>query len=731
MPTAIVTPEIAQFLIIRDPNWVRFQRFCADLMSSVERVQYVVSALSHDNGRDARTPLISTSKAIDAVVCCSVKDKPKNVFSKAKADLDRLVETGLPSRVALCYTCELQEHHKDQIKEYVKTVAPHCRVRAEGVEFLAPAAARHPEHMENHYGGELLSLRHGMLADNFEIQTATNGLRIAMATQFGEDAEALRLDAMSNLLLLALKPRDPLRRSDLLDRLSKELGLVQRVNDAYFDRAVLQLQDAGYVQPSGVWVNVTPDGSAKARSLVRDARNRLLDGRQNFREELEGKLAKPLSDDVFDEIWVRLQDALAEMFLREGMNIVRAILEPIPPDADESHTNLSVLQKIATSVITNRMLRKDVPKLSSATLSVLTEDTHTRAWLSQVAAIFVSICALGLHPEAQEELLKRMRQWSLVVDNHVVISFVCDAEDDHGGVIRVLNAWRQLGREITTTTAVLEEAAYHAYAAQRLYDEHWRQLTTLTRETVKELIPNAFVRSFHLVSAAGGYAKSRWDAYIQNFRGKDCFDGSALREILARQGWVILDDTNIAHNEVDALQRVLARKSIRAVRVDRSGRRNTLRRNEWDARMAIAAVFRLKKKAETGGNVIIVTQSKAIRNAADWLAKHSVGKLSIMSIGALGYAMALTPGLSISLTHIRELLFDRIKLAQAFGVLEKKAWQLAQIDKALGLDLAAHPQMQERLANAVTEELRRCDCSFEQRAALREPNHAHRINRAS
>jgi hypothetical protein len=710
MATPIITLGDAEYLIVRDKIWSRFQRFCVEVMSAVERVQYVTSALSSDLGRDGRTPLVSTG-SLEAVVATSVKLTPKAAVAKAKADLDRLVETGLPDRASFCFTCELEERHKQEIVRYAKQVAPSCRVRAEGVEFLAGAALRHPECFELYYRGELLALRHGLLADAVALTPTSNGLRIAMATQFGEDAGALRIAAMTNLIRLTLRGKAGASRPQLHDFVSSELGLAQRVNAAYLDTALGELQKSGEIQFRAGAVELTPAGREAATSIINDARNRLLDGRQAFQHELSRGLVAPLGSAVFDDLWVRLQDSLADLFLHEGMAVVRAILQPMPAPALAGPVDGQLWGRLAMSIVPPQIPPKEGITIGHAVLSVLTGETQTRAWLTQVAATFVSICALGLHPEAQEELLGRMRHWSLIVDNHVVISFLCAGENDHDGVLRVIESWRKLGREVATCTAVLEEAAYHAFIADRIYDENWRQMSSLSPDAAAEVLRNAFVRSFHRLST-GGYEPARWRAYILNFRGSDQFDGSNLTVELAAAGWKIIDDTKLPSHVVDELRKEIGRGSEKRVRLTRSGELEQMRRDEWDARIAFAAVHRLRKQAETSGSVIVVTKSRAIRAAAGWLASRSLGKLPIMSVSALGYAMALTPGLSLSLVHIRELLFDRNRLGRAFGRLEAQVRKLADQDREQGLDLAGTAQMRQRFNRAVENELRRIDKSL-------------------
>jgi hypothetical protein len=707
MAIAAISNEVARLLIERDTNWSRFQRFCVDLMSEAERADYLPVAFRADLGRDGRTVFVSNA-SLEAIVCCSVKLVATDAIAKAKQDLDRLVETGLPRRVALCYTCELTETDKEKIMTHARRVATNCRVRVEGVEYLATAGAeRHSQVIVKHYSGELCALRHSLLADSTGLVPSASGLRIAIATQFGQDAAALRMAAMKNLLRLTLRRKNWNSRSDLRDRVSAELGLAQKPNEAYLDHAINELLKAKEIEIKDGAIRLQSKGEDEANGLLHAARHRLLDGRAVFQEELNQRLSRNLNERTFDDLWVGLQDALADQFMHEGMSVVRAILDPAQRYPDG--TNNKLLADLAMSLAAQSFSKTNTKALADAMVDVLAGDTKTRAWLSQVAATFISICALGLHPQAQEELLDRLSSWALLVDTHVVLSFLCDAEHDHEGIVRVIGAWRQLRREVATCHAVLEEASYHAFIANQVFEEYWRELPKLSRDQLSAAILNAFVRSFHQVGQSGGLGRRRWKAFISNYQGKDEFDGAQLQEILAEKGWNIIDDTSFGLSDVQKLEKqIVEGGTLRRVSL-RSGKASVERRHEWDARVAMAAQLRSQQQTQSGGKTIVVTKSRAIRKAADLLGVSKGTPLSVMSVGALGYAMALTPGLSISLVDIRELLFDRTKLAQAFGHLEAVVRRIAARDREEGYDLIRLQQMQRQVDRAVLEEFQQVD----------------------
>lgn len=703
MDDLCVTRAIAEQLIIRDKNWSRFQRFAVDLISAADGLQYATSALSHDKGRDGRTPLISTEN-LKYVVCSSTKETPQGAVAKVVGDFKRLKETGLPIRVAFCFTCELQEKHKQAIWEKCRAISGDCGVRAEGVEYLAQAAENHADIFKRHYSGELLALRHGLLSESPELSGKSIGLRIAMATQFGEDAISLRLSAMANLVRLSLARESAgLARSTLLHKISSELGLTQRVNAAYLDSTVGDLEKSGELMVRGAFVELTTAGKEKAGEIIKDARGRLLNGRDTFFEEMNQGLVRSLDGDTFDYLWARLQDGIADLLLSEGMAVVRTILAPGNESGVSIPNESALLAQLSIRIIPITIPKEEQIVLSHTILRVLTGQTKTRSWLCQIAATFVSICALGLHPLAQEERLNRLRAWTLLVDNHVAISFICNGEADHDGVRRVINAWITLKREVATCVAVLEEAAYSAFHSEQEYQENWRTFGTLNEDGAKDVIKNPFVRAFHRISA-GGYEPTRWKAYIANYRGSSEFDGGKLKIELSEAGWKVIDDTTLSHETVKELKNFLSPGSKASL---------WRRRAEWDARTAMAAMHWHRKKSDSDGSIVIVTKSDAIRMAIDWIDRHSMGRLSIMSVSALAYAMALTPQLSLNLTHIRELLFDPNLVSKAFGGLEPQARRIALHDREEGFELAGTSQLKSRLQEAIASEFGRIDGAVE------------------
>lgn len=394
-----VNGPLARYLLTRESNPARFQHFCVDLMARAEGRDYVSSSMTADLGRDGHNPLTSLSKLVN-VLCCSIKEREEGVLPKAKKDLDRLIETGMPKHATFCFNCEITGKTTKKFYDYAIRAAPSVVARMEGLSYLSAASERHYDIFEKYYRGEMLALRHGLLAEDRPSIVQPSGLRIALATQFGSDAAALRVSTVANLILMAMIDRPWSSVESLRDSVSSSLGLHTSVNPAFLDLGLERLRQRGEIEQSADRVRLNAAGEAAAKTLIERGRSALLNGRETFRDELSQRLEAPLETGVFDELWVRLQDSLADLFVREGMTIVRAILDPVPNTADGSRAATATLDDLAAAAIPARMPATSALKLAERVIHLFSSDSKTREWLSQVASVFVSMCSLGLHPEA-------------------------------------------------------------------------------------------------------------------------------------------------------------------------------------------------------------------------------------------------------------------------------------------------------------------------------------------
>ena len=338
---------------------------------------------------------------------------------------------------------------------------------------------------------------------------------------------------------------------------------------------------------------------------------------------------------------------------------------------------------------------------------MISQQTRFREWLAwSCVGFFVSLChALGLHPTAQTEMLARMANWVAMVDTHLVLSFLCEAERDHESVRKILGAWARLNRRIATCDVVLEEAAYHAYAAHRDFTKMFDSGELKGISENPDSIRNAYIRGF-LKKSEGQLGYTRWKRFIFNYQGNDRYDGSKLRDILSARGWDICDTWDIADEEHQRLMQCHPQAAMfSSDHIASSESTDNSKRKEWDVRLVYGCLLEAQNVSNKGGSVVIMSRSAAV---AEIVKKSGAedGGVSLVSVSSLGYAMALTPGLSISLPDIQDLLLEEGLLRRAAFGLEKAAKRVADREISEGFDLAEAPMLETEFRNAVSNAIR-------------------------
>src|SRR5207249_755772 len=94
----------------------------------------------------------------------------------------------------------------------------------------------------------------------------------------------------------------------------------------------------------------------------------------------------------------------------------------------------------------------------------------------QLSAAYVMLCSLGLEASSSQRIRAALERFVLVADSDVVISLLCQGEENHSEVERIVNGWRQLGGRWAVTVSVLEEVAYHAWISENEFSAMANQL---------------------------------------------------------------------------------------------------------------------------------------------------------------------------------------------------------------------------------------------------------------
>ncbi len=160
MSPVTFTNRMAEFILEKEDTSQRFERFCVDLFTEVDGVQYVPTSASWDLGRDGRP--VSLHSANAPVLCASLRP---DVDTKITKDVARLVETTNPKVLRFCSTQRITEYRRDEIVNLLHRKFHGIEeILVDGCTQLAVLAGRHPAHLHKWYRGELDNLRDTLLA---------------------------------------------------------------------------------------------------------------------------------------------------------------------------------------------------------------------------------------------------------------------------------------------------------------------------------------------------------------------------------------------------------------------------------------------------------------------------------------------------------------------------------------------------------------------------------------
>jgi hypothetical protein len=667
MPKPLFTSAMAHLLIGRDDSPLRFENFCIDLFTEEEGITFVPTSRSYDLSRDGR-PISTSIHGPQHVICCSLN---KSVFAKAKKDFESLIAHVQPRAVRFCFNSEVSQTIADKIRKMcVSQCSRLRRVEVEDLTSLVRFAERHPDVIPRHYRGELSDLRDTLSADDRE-QTGDaelNGMRIALTTQLHDDAAELRRDTVRNLLLLSLSHGNPMEAREIADAVSKRLYLPRRVREEYLHQGLTDLhKSGGVVQQKGHW-RITGIGQDELRSRRGRGYDTLLEGRTMMRRLLKSSAGLELTDDQYALVWRTLQDAFATLFLERGTAVTLAIASMVeeekgPRRGEAAEQKLGPLLRSIAARISRSGLTPVIANRVADVFPALFNGEHLDAveWLAGLGAVYMTVCALGLEPNAQEQVAAQARKVELVLDTDVVLSHLSGAEQNHSAVSAIVKTWRDIGGGILISRSVLEEAAYHAWISQRCYEQVWRDLESVPAERIAKAIKNVFVRGFWAAAPADGYGPTEWKEYIGNFRGRSERDFKNLLEALGDDGVEQLPDLEVDDRVRGEVEQRLAqlRASPKALdlNTDVDVEATFTRRCLCDGEIVSLLLARRRMLAGSGTSVVVST-SEYLRQAFVPYQDMLGSPEPVMTVAAIGYVLALLPGVRLSLRSLRGVLFD-------------------------------------------------------------------------
>jgi hypothetical protein len=705
MATLHFTDAMAKAILEQEDSDQRFETFCVALLGDVESLELVTTSRGGDRGRDGLQASVKLSRG-GAFVLCSLQKK--NIVRKASDDLEVLQRYSTPQVLHYCFTQDVKQETADEIEGIARTMVPSLhRVHVHGMTALVGLCRRHPEHFERHYRGELDALRQNLVDAASTGTGEINGLRIALTTQLSRDASALRREVSRNLVLSVLADSQPRSLREIADCIRVNLALPGRIREHYLVATIEDLADAGLVGPVRTLYQITPAGQSEVVTRISTGATTLLEGRAAVGRALRAAPDTPLTEREFSAVWQRLQEGISVMFLAHGLSVTSSIaamasgLAGAAPHADLTRG----INEIAQRVHALRLGPDRAAAVATAIVRLFADrDGEGFKWLSNLCLVYLSMCSLGLDPDAQEQVLARLRDWEVLLDTHVLLSYLSKGDRQHVPVSEIMSGCRDIGVQILVSMPVVEETAYHAWIAGEAFRDWWtlyrylkRQQRSIPADRMAVNVGNAFLAGF-LVEADGAYSPRRWREYIGNFRGASGRDTGPLTTLLQAEGMRGVGDDGV--DEEFAFQISAELGEMRAGATSYDGAEEVLNRCQWDGRL-LGILERRRSLSKKGGRpAVILSSSGRLRAICDRHAARLGMATPVISVAALAYVLALTPRVSMSLGSLRAVLFET-DFARYLPPLERIARRVLRRYRGREFSLARTPALQAELDSAI------------------------------
>lgn len=656
-----VTNGITQTLIEQETEPSRFERFCGDVVSSIEGEVFVLTTSSnYDRGRDG----VSIAPSVRVILLCSLRD---DVDAKALGDAKSLAK-GLgkrrPDAVYFCSSQGFTEKKADEIETSIRTALSlpdgYDRVMALSGIKIAQIASKADGLVERHYPGELANIRK-VLADSPTSEEAEHALRLALSTTGADDASTIREGVWAALLRLHLHKR-PSTAAALSTSVSNYLRLAGSIASAVLVAHLSPLIERNEVEVDRGVYSLTARGETAFDEDEGRVAKGVLKGRDALISALKAHLKTQLTDDQANAVWHAVQEVLARLFYERGREVLVQISSLLGEESSVRPQSIDLISTLADAAGGAFSHEDQAQEIRTAIRDIIVEGNREAVeWLTRAAYAFVCACAMGLEARTRAVLEQVVGGTGLIFDTDVVLSYLSEDEPAHEAVAAIRDRWRAMGGKILLADEVAAEVSYHAWIAQT-DAEHVRpeELTdTLERQILSK---NAFVRGFSRMIADKKAKPSQWSRWIGQFRGRSRNDSTITRRTLTKDhNFGILTAPSGKYKSLAAkVQEYLegdTRKSIgrnsndhdEFVRQDKAKRDAALFASTVQAR-------RLAEEGHGSGSTFLLTSSPRFAR----LEKKFSGddESAVLTIPAVLYLLSMAPDRGLGLTALRGFLFD-------------------------------------------------------------------------
>ncbi len=704
-------PGIVKALLSLEDSPVRFERFCLALYREAEGVDLVPTSATWDRGRDGRSISISKGgREIPAVLCATIT---ANIDAKIEADLRRLAETTATRSLIYCTSQPLSEAACDQLEAAIRAIHRGLEaIRVLGQVQLGALAERYEHVTRRFYPAEIQNIEQTLLQPAAVPTPAVVGLRLAMMTQSGDDATSLRTELTRRLVVDTLASTGRDTPAGLAKKISDQLHLSRPVSPDYMSHILSQLRVDHLTDFQDGRASLTPAGIEYAKTVPPEASTKLLEGRAAIREQIRLLSGHNLTDGHYSQVWRAIQEGLAELFYSHGASIVRMVGALLAGETSvvQDHERV-LLERLGDRVAREFTDGQQRDEVRQAIIDMFCEkDTDAFEWLTQVCVVYVVMCSLGFEATSHAEITRVLQGFRFVADSDVVISLLCQREDNHEEVVRLLGAWRAIGGTLLMATPVLEEAAYHAWISTHDYAAMRDQFDKISDADARHLIGNAFVRTFRrLFLEVSG--RIEWDRYINQYRGEQDRDYGRIQEVLQEEyGFARLPDPATRDDQLQERMRqfLIERSRVHAklTAADDLDYR-LLDKCRRDALLlgAVAAARAAAREAGRGGTTIILSSSTRLKEADEAFRPELGRPDAVLSLAALGCLLTLTPGVQMGLGTLRGVLFD-LGLAERLTPMQRYAYRLIAGSGQYDLEWSRRVTLQRELGERLLQDAR-------------------------
>lgn len=695
------TEGMAKAILQGEESNARFENFCCELFSEVDGWEYVPTSRTYDRGVDGRIVGIRGGE-VAPVICATLR---VDVIDKAKEDAVRLKEKGQGVRaIRFCSTQRLTENLLEDIKKIFKQHCPEVEtIMTDGLIQIESLAAKHPVCFEKYYLAELANLRSALAVSKVDSQQVQmTGMRIALTTQLGDDACALREDLQRNLVLTSLSDCKSRTLGKICKQVSKMLHLPKTIQLGYIEQALDSLKMMRYVNESNGKYLITELGREEVKSRTEKGSGMLTEGQTLIRNLLRALTGEELEPDSFAKLWDVIQDEIANMFLANGIYIVNSIESIIKNETTVAdHPDFrGAIQRLGDKVSSMDIFGPRKLTIGQAVIDMFQENTSDAfKWLGDLGAIYVSLCSLGLEETSQQQIEERLRELDLLLDTDVILSLLSPGEPKHDPVEEVVNCWKRIKGRVCVVPCVLEETSYHAWISQRDYEETWRILGKMNDSDALHLLENVFVRGFR-VEARGKYQPAQWNYYIGQFRGAEAYDYRKIQEILKDYSIVTISEENI-----DNAFSTRVTNNLLGLIAPEGGSlddQEIVDKCKRDGRLMAVLLRDRKQKEKVGGTVLIISSSRKLRDVCKRF-KVNLGKPEpVVPIGSIAYFLSLVPGANLSFSVLRKILFDTGFPTKLHG-LERRALRVVQASEEYFVPFARRGALVVKMREKINE----------------------------